>query len=76
MSKTPAQPTQSIARRPEEESPIRKAAIRTGDVANFFFRAKQAAIRADHGLPLEGKVTLSFEDPQRMFTVLPKHGGA
>jgi predicted transcriptional regulator len=47
-----------------------KIAVRTDDVANFFVRAKQAALRADQGLPFEGKVTLSFEDPQKMFTVL------
>lgn len=29
-----------------------------------------AARRADQGLSLQGKVTLSFEDPQKMFTVL------
>ena len=42
--------------------------IRTGDVAGFFSRAKDAARRADRGGAFEGKVTLSFEDPQRMFT--------
>lgn len=44
--------------------------IRTDDVAGFFSRAKDAARRADKGEAFEGKVTLSFEDPQRMFTVL------
>ena len=47
-----------------------KMVIRTGDVAGFFSRAKDAARRADRGGAFEGKVTLSFEDPQRMFTVL------
>lgn len=47
-----------------------KVVIRTDDVAGFFARAKDAAQRADRGQAFEGKVTLSFEDPQRMFTVL------
>ncbi len=47
-----------------------KIVIRTDDVAGFFSRAKEAAQRADRGEAFEGKVTLSFEDPQRMFTVL------
>ena len=47
-----------------------KIVIRTDDVASFFSRAKDAAGRADRGEAFEGKVTLSFEDPQRMFTVL------
>jgi predicted transcriptional regulator len=47
-----------------------KVVIRTDDVAGFFARAKNAARRADSGQAFDGKVTLSFEDPQRMFTVL------
>ena len=47
-----------------------KIVIRTDDVAGFFSRAKDAAGRADRGEAFEGRVTLSFEDPQRMFTVL------
>jgi predicted transcriptional regulator len=47
-----------------------KVVIRTDDVNGFFARAKEAARRADRGQAFEGKVTLSFEDPQRMFTVL------
>jgi predicted transcriptional regulator len=47
-----------------------KVVVRTDDVAGFFARAKDAARRADHGEAFEEKVTLSFEDPQRMFTVL------
>ncbi|MDN5751841.1 MAG: hypothetical protein L0H15_00985 [Nitrosospira sp.] len=47
-----------------------KIVIRTDDVAGFFSRAKDAARRADRGEAFKGKVTLSFEDPQRMFTVL------
>lgn len=47
-----------------------KIVIRTDDVAGFFSRAKQAARQADRGEVFERKVTLSFEDPQRMFAVL------
>jgi predicted transcriptional regulator len=47
-----------------------KVVIRTGDLNGFFARAKDAARRADHGQTFEGKVTLAFEDPQRMFMVL------
>ena len=47
-----------------------KVSIRTGDVAGFFNRAKHAARKADQGQTFDGSVTLSFEDPQRMFTVL------
>ena len=47
-----------------------KIVIRTDDVMGFFSRAKDAARRADRGGAFDGKVTLSFEDPQRMFTVL------
>jgi len=47
-----------------------KVVVRTDDVEGFFARAKDAARRADRGQAFEGKITLSFEDPQRMFTVL------
>jgi predicted transcriptional regulator len=47
-----------------------KVVIRTDDVAGFFSRAQHAARRTDRGEAFERKVTLSFEDPQRMFTVL------
>ncbi len=47
-----------------------KIVIRTDDVTGFFSRAKDAARRADQGSAFEGKVTLSFEDPQTMFNVL------
>ena len=47
-----------------------KVSIRTGDVAGFFNRAKNAARKADQGQAFDGSVTLSFEDPQRMFTIL------
>ena len=49
-----------------------KIVIRTDDVTSFFLRAKDAARRADQGGVFEGKLTLSFEDPQKMFTVLSK----
>lgn len=39
-------------------------------IVSFFSRAKDAAQRAEQGLDFESKVTLSFEDPQRMFTIL------
>ncbi len=47
-----------------------KVSIQTGDVAGFFARAKEAARKADQRRAFDEKVTLSFEDPQRMFTVL------
>lgn len=47
-----------------------KIVIRTDDVGGFFERTKDAARRADRGQAFDGRVTLSFEDPQRMFTVL------
>jgi len=47
-----------------------KVVIRTDDLDGFFTRAKDAARRADQGQSFDGKVTISFEDPQRMFTVL------
>ena len=47
-----------------------KVVIRTDDAAGFFARAKDAARRADRGEAFDGKITLSFEDPQKMFTVL------
>lgn len=47
-----------------------KVVIRTNDLDEFFTRAKDAARRADQAQKFEEKVTLSFEDPQRMFTVL------
>jgi predicted transcriptional regulator len=47
-----------------------KVVIRTDDIDGFFARAKDAAHRADRNQRFEGTVTLSFEDPQRMFTVL------
>ena len=47
-----------------------KAVIRTGTVDGFFARAKDAARHADQGGKFSRTVTLSFEDPQQMFTVL------
>ena len=47
-----------------------KVSIRTDDVAGFFNRAKQAARKADQAQAFDGSVTLSFEDPRQMFTVL------
>jgi predicted transcriptional regulator len=47
-----------------------KVVIRTDDVDGFFARAKNAARRADRDQTFDGKITLAFEDPQRMFTVL------
>ena len=47
-----------------------KVVIRTDSLDEFFARAKDAARRADQAQKFEEKVTLSFEDPQRMFTVL------
>ena len=47
-----------------------KVVVRTDDVAGFFAQARDAARRADDGKPFDGRMTLSFEDPQQMFTVL------
>ena len=47
-----------------------KVVIRTDTVDGFFERAKDAARKADQAQAFDDKVTLSFEDPQRMFTVL------
>lgn len=47
-----------------------KVVIRTDQVAGFFAGAREAARRADRGEAFEGKITLSFEDPQKMFAVL------
>jgi hypothetical protein len=47
-----------------KSAPMTKSVIRADDVEGFFARAKDAAQRADRGQAFEGKVTLSFEDPQ------------
>lgn len=44
--------------------------IRTDDINGFFSRAKKAAQKADQGGAFDGKLTLSFEDPQQMFSLL------
>lgn len=48
-----------------------KVVIRTDDVDGCFARAKDAARRADRGQSFDGKITLAFEDPQRMFWEVP-----
>lgn len=47
-----------------------KVTVRTDDIEGFFSRARDAAQRADQGGAFEEKVTISFEDPQQMFTIL------
>lgn len=47
-----------------------KVAIQTGDVDSFFLRAKEAARKADQGLGLDGKITLTFEDPLQMLSAM------
>lgn len=49
---------------------MNKQIVRTSEVSEFFDRARNAARRADQGGEFDGRVTLSFEDPQKMFTVL------
>ena len=44
--------------------------VRTGTAESFFRQARAAARHADEGEALDGAITLSFEDPQRMFAVL------
>ncbi|SRR6266581_8728201 len=44
--------------------------VRKGTTKEFFERAKEAARLADEGRPLKGTLTLSFENPERMFSVL------
>lgn len=48
----------------------RKLLVRTGTADDFFAHAANAARRMDRGEPMDGRVTLIFEDPQRMFAVL------
>lgn len=47
-----------------------KVVIRTGTTEEFFKRARDAARRADRGESFAGTLTLSFEDPRRMFAVM------
>jgi hypothetical protein len=49
---------------------MERAAVRTGDVDGIFDQAKDAARRADQGKAFDGRVTLSFEDPERAGAVL------
>lgn len=51
----------------------KRVVIRTGDEAEFFAAAKDAARRADQGEPFEGTITLSFEDPRRLLEVLTRN---
>jgi predicted transcriptional regulator len=47
-----------------------KVVVRTDDTQGFFDRARDAARRADQGKRFDRRVTLSFENPDRMFSVL------
>ena len=47
-----------------------KVTVRTDEVGAFFARAGNAASRADGNQAFDGRITLSFEDPRRMFMVL------
>jgi len=44
--------------------------IRTGNVDDFFSRAREAALKADRGERFEEKLTISFEDPDQMLMLL------
>lgn len=44
--------------------------VKTSSTKEFFGRAREAARLADDGRPLRGTLTLSFESPERMFSVL------
>jgi len=44
--------------------------IRTGNVDEFFARARKAAVKADSGDDFEDKVTISFENPDDMLLLL------
>ena len=48
----------------------------TDDLGGFYSRAKDAARRANQGQGFEGIVTITFEDPQRMFAVLSQEPSA
>jgi predicted transcriptional regulator len=54
----------------EGEAIMSRVIVRTGTAESFFRRARSAARRADEGEAFHGAITLSFEDPQRMFAVL------
>ena len=49
---------------------MKKQIVQTSSVEEFFYRARSAARKADHGQSLKGVEVLSFEDPGKMFTVL------
>lgn len=49
---------------------MRKVSVQISDIAGFFDRARLVAQKADRGEIIEEKITLSFEDPQQMFSVL------
>jgi len=44
--------------------------IRTGNVDEFFARARKAAVKADSGDDFEDKVTICFENPDDMLLLL------
>jgi len=44
--------------------------IRTGNVDEFFARARRAAVKVDSGDDFEDKVTISFEDAEEMLLLL------
>ncbi|MDZ7696550.1 MAG: winged helix DNA-binding protein [Deltaproteobacteria bacterium] len=52
------------------ENTMTTVTVRTGNVDEFFSRARKAALRADRGDTFEEKVTISFEDPQQMLMLL------
>jgi len=47
-----------------------KVVVRSGTVKGFFERARAAARKADRGGEFPRTITLSFEDPQQMVSVL------
>jgi predicted transcriptional regulator len=47
-----------------------KVVVRTGEITDFFERARQAARHADQGQALSETLSLTFEDPKALFTVL------
>jgi len=49
---------------------MRRVIVKTGSTKEFFGRAREAARLADEGRPLRGTLTLTFENPERMFSVL------
>ena len=47
-----------------------KVIVRTGNVKDFFARAKSAAQKADQAEKIEKTITFSFEEPAQMFSLL------